>query len=634
MEQYTTWDDPSLLPVKALPNNDFDQYFEYNEVDDLFTETLTGLQDLDVPSGFVQSSQLLLSNPQFNSASPQSIKKHSRQQSGTAIFGFSDHTRELSINGITSDIYESVKPSVDLSKSVIPGELLKPTKNYISPTNDNLELNFLLPKPVEASSSKESASSTGKIPKSTNDYMVTNQNPTSYKFPPPQPSPINSVKQTNNYSVKYLKDLRKYTNSSPIRQSLQHGLQTYVDDIEPILDNQIFSEPVQPNYPEDLQTQSTPKYVPIPVQQPTYQKKEVTGVNLKTSTLFLPPPSPPSLSHGSPEWSSPEPHSPSPSKLTINQGFYANTNSGGRPPVDAFVSPMHNRPSAQNFVSPVHNHPHANSGVSPAQSRFYQPQFFSDDVYSDGNLGYSSPVPQSINSSPVKYQQSPLRNTQLTNDDTVDANDTIAQLTPLKNQLPTTPSRNKIQLEWSPIISPNTKSARDVRAAIQQSSPRRKIKKTSLLPPGELDQYWEGPDKDKIFTCTYKNCGKKFTRRYNVRSHIQTHLSDRPFGCSYCPKKFVRQHDLNRHIKGHLEARHCQCSCGKEFTRLDAMRKHQARNICSGGVANTEKNCVSKPTKLKNNGVLMNQDVLDELNANAEFSPSFGDEFLETFEDD
>lgn len=659
MDQYTTWDDPNLLPVKTVPlhsNEEFEQYFEYNEVDDLFNETLTGLQDLDVPSGFVQSSQLLLSNPQFNNAttSPDS-KKHSRQQSGTAIFGFNDHTRELSINGITSDLYKSVKPSVDLSKSVIPGELLKSlannnnlnfthtAANNINPTNDNLELNFLasmkpmlIPEESEFVAHKQSKSgsqlSSPPKTKSANDYIVTNQNPTSYKFPPPQPSPNHINKQTNSYSVKYLKELHKYNNfnSSPIRHSQKQDPQTYVDDIEPLLDNQIFSEPIQPNYSDVLQSQSTPhkatgnsklgeacKFVPIPVQQPTYQKKqEYQEVNLKNSTLFLPPPSPPSLSHGSPEWSSPEPQSPSPAKLTINQGYYANANSGGRPPIN-------------NFVSPVQQHNLNNN-------RLYEPQFFSDNVYSEESIGYpsqSSSVPPSLNSSPVKYQQSPLRNTQLTNDDTVDANDTITQLTPLKNQFPSTPSKNKIKLEWSPIISPNAKSARDVRAAIQQSSPRRKIKKTSLLPPGELDQYWEGPDENKIFTCTYRNCGKKFTRRYNVRSHIQTHLSDRPFGCSYCPKKFVRQHDLNRHVKGHLEARHCQCPCGKEFARLDAMRKHRARNICSGGIANTENNCISKPSKLKNNGVLMNQDVLDELNANADFNPSFGDEFLEDLDE-
>ena len=77
---------------------------------------------------------------------------------------------------------------------------------------------------------------------------------------------------------------------------------------------------------------------------------------------------------------------------------------------------------------------------------------------------------------------------------------------------------------------------------------------------------------------------EKFTRRYNVRSHIQTHLSDRPFGCQFCPKRFVRQHDLNRHVKGHIEARYSKCPCGKEFARLDALRKHQDRNICVGGI--------------------------------------------------
>ena len=88
---------------------------------------------------------------------------------------------------------------------------------------------------------------------------------------------------------------------------------------------------------------------------------------------------------------------------------------------------------------------------------------------------------------------------------------------------------------------------------------------------------------------------EKFTRRYNVRSHIQTHLSDRPFGCQFCPKRFVRQHDLNRHVKGHIEARYSKCPCGKEFARLDALRKHQDRNICVGG----NKNVISKPTKKK-----------------------------------
>jgi len=48
-------------------------------------------------------------------------------------------------------------------------------------------------------------------------------------------------------------------------------------------------------------------------------------------------------------------------------------------------------------------------------------------------------------------------------------------------------------------------------------------------------------------------------------------------------------------VKGHIEARYSKCPCGKEFARLDALRKHQDRNICVGG----NKNVISKPTKKK-----------------------------------
>lgn len=734
MNQYTNWDDHITLSTKSapLPNEDFDQYFaEYNEIDDLFNETLTGLQDLDVPSGFVnhdiKQNNFLLphattvpsNNNGHTAPNTPNKKQHSRQQSGTAIFGFPDHNRELSISGLTNDLYKSVRPSVDLSRSVMPGELLKTLTNSNNsenhPSNDELDFNFLsnpieISKPIymkeedefeaphdqelsqQQQQQQQKLGSPIKQKEPAEDFIVTNENPKSYKFPS---SPIsssqnhhhhNTSKQNphlsqhqqndingshtgnrsiNNFSVKYLKELHRfqnYTNSSPLRQEQPV---CYVDDIEPLLksypdSSQTSNFQNKNNIQSSKDTQAamrTPKasaptgsespykFVPIPVQQPlNYQRKQDNidsnntfmhqNVGLKNNAnLYLPPPSPPTLSNGSPEWSSPEPQSPSPSRITLNQGFYSNQNSAVRP--------------NNHFMSPIG--PQSINSQQRHNKNFYNPQFFSEannnnnnsqsnfTPNDDSNIAYqlqSSPVSQqSLNSSPIRYYSSPIRNNQLTNDDTIDANATITQITPLKNQLPNTPNRNRVQLEWSPIISPNAKYSLDVKAAIQQSSPRRKIKKTSLLPPGELDQYWVGPDEEKAFTCTYKNCGKKFTRRYNVRSHIQTHLSDRPFGCSYCPKKFVRQHDLNRHVKGHLEARHCQCPCGKEFARLDAMRKHRARNICSGGVANTENNCITKPNKVRRG--VGNHEVLDEITSDKltdDLSSSLDDEVLRSIE--
>lgn len=493
------WDGLAKAP---MPTDDFDQYFApYNEIDDLFNETLTGLQDLDVPLGFVTHD---MKHP---------LPKHSRKQLGTAIFGFAEHNRELSINGMHDLKY---KPLVDLHKSVMPGELLK----SISNAQLNQELDFLEQKPILLNEEEEQLKSPMKAKPSTNDYIVTNENPTSYKFPSPErekPAPGPGT----TYSVKYLKELQNF--GLPAKNHV-----SYADDIEPLL----FDSP--------LQLTPSKAYVPIPVQQPAELKN-----------LYLPPPLPPTLLHGLPEWLSPEPQSPSPARL---------------------ANPT---PRQQYYISPNRNR------------NFYNPQFFSDSLYDNPQLQFTS-LPyagQLLNSSPIRIVNSPLRNTQMTADDTVDANATI-QMTPVKN---------KMKLEWSPIVLPDAK--RDVRLVLDLASPRRRVKKTSLLPPGELDQYWEGPDEEKCFTCTYKDCGKKFTRRYNVRSHIQTHLSDRPFACMYCPKKFVRQHDLNRHVKGHLEARHCICPCGKEFSRLDAMRKHRARNICIGGVASSGLHCVTKPKK-------------------------------------
>ena len=51
------------------------------------------------------------------------------------------------------------------------------------------------------------------------------------------------------------------------------------------------------------------------------------------------------------------------------------------------------------------------------------------------------------------------------------------------------------------------------------------------------------------FQCTL--CPKRFTRAYNLRSHLRTHTDERPFVCTVCGKAFARQHDRNRHAGLH-----------------------------------------------------------------------------------
>lgn len=114
-------------------------------------------------------------------------------------------------------------------------------------------------------------------------------------------------------------------------------------------------------------------------------------------------------------------------------------------------------------------------------------------------------------------------------------------------------------------------------------SPLKITRKPTTLPRGSIDKYVkELPD--KLFECQYHECGKIFKRRYNIRSHIQTHLEDRPYVCDFegCDKAFVRNHDLVRHKKSHAEKCYA-CPCGKKFNREDALIVHRSRLICSGG---------------------------------------------------
>jgi metallothionein expression activator len=137
--------------------------------------------------------------------------------------------------------------------------------------------------------------------------------------------------------------------------------------------------------------------------------------------------------------------------------------------------------------------------------------------------------------------------------------------------------------------SPRRRYANDDLKGPNRLGGRKKPTITSTLQSGTLDQYFIGPTADKKFICKFYDkeiegvCDREFGRISNVRAHVQTHLSDRPFVCDECGKAFVRNHDLKRHMKGHSGAANV-CPCGKKFPRSDALKRHRLRNICVGGL--------------------------------------------------
>ncbi|KAJ9311567.1 transcriptional regulator family: C2H2 zinc finger [Paecilomyces variotii] len=100
----------------------------------------------------------------------------------------------------------------------------------------------------------------------------------------------------------------------------------------------------------------------------------------------------------------------------------------------------------------------------------------------------------------------------------------------------------------------------------------------------EIASYISGPDpEDGKWVCLHPGCDRRFGRKENIKSHIQTHLGDRQYKCDHCDKCFVRGHDLKRHAKIHTGDKPYECLCGNVFARHDALTRHRQRGMCIGG---------------------------------------------------
>lgn len=117
----------------------------------------------------------------------------------------------------------------------------------------------------------------------------------------------------------------------------------------------------------------------------------------------------------------------------------------------------------------------------------------------------------------------------------------------------------------------------------------------------QIARFISGPDPaDGRWLCLYPECKKRFGRKENIKSHVQTHLGDRQYQCRHCKKCFVRQHDLKRHAKIHSGIKPYPCQCGNSFARHDALTRHRQRGMCIGAFEGIVKKSVKRGRPRKN----------------------------------
>mmetsp|Transcript_8873 Transcript_8873/g.10040 ORF Transcript_8873/g.10040 Transcript_8873/m.10040 type:complete len:132 (-) Transcript_8873:72-467(-) len=57
----------------------------------------------------------------------------------------------------------------------------------------------------------------------------------------------------------------------------------------------------------------------------------------------------------------------------------------------------------------------------------------------------------------------------------------------------------------------------------------------------------------RMFKCMHQDCGRTFTKTWNLFDHLRTHSGDKPFICRVCGRGFAQNGNLTKHIRVHYE---------------------------------------------------------------------------------
>lgn len=89
----------------------------------------------------------------------------------------------------------------------------------------------------------------------------------------------------------------------------------------------------------------------------------------------------------------------------------------------------------------------------------------------------------------------------------------------------------------------------------------------SFTQKGNVDTHMKIHTGEKDYSC--RSCGKGFTQRGNLKTHERSvHTKEKPYACNICGKAFSQKGNMVTHLRTHNKDDRFPCDlCGKTFSQ-------------------------------------------------------------------